>query len=111
MIKISKPKTIELVPPKNASSSEIGAVFNTAVYAPDTYTREVINPGLMSNTIARGVLPRKPEVFATTVARAQRDDDMAGYQAPLPNARGFTAGPLSVVPIYGKLPRNYGTYM
>tara|TARA_B110000037_G_C16870935_1_gene404017 strand:+ start:105 stop:440 length:336 start_codon:yes stop_codon:yes gene_type:complete len=108
----AKRKTLELVAPKNATSSDVGAVFNTAPdYATTTYERETINPDLMGNTVARGVLPRKPEVFSTIVTRAQKDDDMAGFQAPLPNARGFRAGPLTAVPIYDKLPRNYGTYM
>mgnify|MGYP003635600555 CR=1 FL=1 len=111
MIKIAKSKTITLAAPENAIGSEVGAVYNKVAYMPDTYKRETINPNLLTNTCARSVLPRKPEPFGLIVARPQKDDNMAGYQAPLPNARGFTAGPLSIVPIYNKLPRNYGTFV
>ena len=58
----------------------------------------------------RGVLPQAPTPFDYLYVRPEKDDIMAGYQAPMPNARGYKVSALVEVPILKQLPPNYGMY-
>ena len=58
----------------------------------------------------RGILPRQPTNFDYLYVRPERDDIMAGIQAPAPNARGHKISALVETPIVRQLPPNNGSY-
>ena len=100
--------------PQRVDPSEIGKIYNRS-------PEELLNlqelpyvkmdQNLFSNLSGyRGVLPREPTPFSYSYIRPPKDDIMAGYQPPAPNAYGLKPGPLMEVPILKKLPPNFGTY-
>ena len=49
--------------------------------------------------------------FDYLYVRPEKDDIMAGFQAPAPNARGHKVSALVEVPILKQLPPNNGSYL
>jgi hypothetical protein len=59
----------------------------------------------------RGILPRAPTNFDYLYVRPEKDDIMAGIQAPSPTARGHKVSALTETPIVRQLPPNNGSYL
>ena len=101
--------------PKRVDPSEIGKIYNRSGETLVNYQSlpdVKMDYNLFSNVSGRrGVLPREPTPFSYVYVRPEKDDIMAGYQPPAPNAMGQKPSALMDVPILKKLPPNFGTYM
>ena len=101
--------------PKRVDPSEIGKIYNRSGETLVNYQSlpdVKMDYNLFSNVSGRrGVLPREPTPFSYIYVRPEKDDIMAGYQPPTPNAYGQKPSALMDVPILKKLPPNFGTYM
>tara|TARA_R110001599_G_scaffold310279_1_gene517376 strand:+ start:1192 stop:1578 length:387 start_codon:yes stop_codon:yes gene_type:complete len=100
--------------PQRVDPSEIGKIYNRSpeeLLNLQELPYVKIDQNLFSNQSGyRGVLPREPTPFSYVYIRPPKDDIMAGYQAPAPNARAQKPGPLMDVPILKKLAPDYGSY-
>lgn len=100
--------------PKRVNPSEIGKIYNRSgetLLNLQSLPDVKMDYNLFTNESGRrGVLPREPTPFSYAYVRPPKDDIMAGFQPPAPNAMGQKPSALMEVPILKKLPPNNGMY-
>lgn len=101
--------------PKLVDPSEVGKIYNRSgetLFNLQSLPNVKMDYNLFSNESGRrGVLPREPTPYSYVYIRPEKDDVMAGLQAPAPNARGHKPSAVMDVPILKQLPPNFGSYI
>lgn len=105
------PRAIKIdQPAAQIGEQHIYSLRGDAVFNPQQAPRESRQKDLSGQGASLGELPRQPAPGTITYMRTPRDDVMAGYRPPEPNARGHFGGPLAIVPVLKRVPRPIYTF-